>query len=121
VIPQPDTTTYHVPSDVLFPVDSASLDDAAAGALAALAPELRDATAIVIAGATDSTGSREHNLALSQARAEAARDVLVAAGVPLSIVSIEPWADDHPVADESGPDPSEARARNRRIEIIVTA
>jgi outer membrane protein OmpA-like peptidoglycan-associated protein len=119
-VPDPGTTTYQVPSDVLFPVDSAIVDVDAAHALAALAPDLQDAVAVVIAGATDSTGPHDHNLALSRARAEAARDVLVAEGVPLSIITIEAWADDHPVADESGPDPDEARARNRRIEIIVT-
>lgn len=114
------TTTYRVPSDVLFRVDSSVLDRNGSACLVDLAPKLKNAVAVVVAGATDSTGTREHNVALSMARAEAAKLVLIRAGVPASIIQTAAWADEHPVADEDGPDPEQARALNRRIEILVT-
>jgi outer membrane protein OmpA-like peptidoglycan-associated protein len=113
-------TTYRVPADVLFAVDSAVVDERGRRALQDVAGELAGATAVVVAGATDSTGSRAHNEELSLDRAAAARDVLVASGVPAEVIELAAWADDHPVADERGPDPAQARALNRRIEIVVT-
>jgi outer membrane protein OmpA-like peptidoglycan-associated protein len=113
-------TTYRVPGDVLFAVDSSMIDDRSRKVLLALVPELTNAVAIVVCGATDSTGTRAHNLELSLARADAARQVLVGAGIPGYKMTVEAWADDHPVVDEYGPDPAQARALNRRIEIVVT-
>lgn len=112
--------TIRVPADVLFPVDSARIDESGTAVLRSLAPSLRQASRIEIAGATDSTGSRARNVELSRLRAESAKDVLVAAGVPAGSIVTIAWADDHPLADENGPDRAEARARNRRIEIQAT-
>jgi outer membrane protein OmpA-like peptidoglycan-associated protein len=85
-----------------------------------LAPKLGRAQHIIIAGATDSTGIRQHNMQLGLARA-AARLVLVKdGGVNPAIIDTVSWADERPVADEHGPDPLGARERNRRIELIVT-
>lgn len=112
--------TIRVPADVLFPVGSARIDAAGQDLLRRLAPRLRDAIRVEVAGATDSTGSRERNIELSRLRAENAAEVLVAAGVPADRLVTLAWADDHPVADEGGPDREEARARNRRIEIRAT-
>ena len=121
--PTPDTSTvtYVVPADLLFNTDSATVDDTGQTQLAHLAhTQLRGALAIVIAGASDSRGTRIHNLALSQARADAAEAILVDAGIDPNIIRTEAWADDHPAADEHGPDPATAQARNRRVEITVT-
>jgi len=115
------TTTYVVPADVLFSTNSATIDDAGRDQLIGLAhTTLTPARKVVIAGATDSRGTRTTNLQLSEARANAARSILIKAGIKPRIIETEKWADDHPVADELGPDPATAQARNRRIEIIVT-
>jgi outer membrane protein OmpA-like peptidoglycan-associated protein len=119
--PNTATVTYVVPADLLFATDSATVDETGQHELVDLArTQLRGASAVVIAGATDSRDTRVHNLALSQARADATTATLVAAGIDPNIIRTEAWADDHPAADEHGPDPATAQARNRRVEITVT-
>jgi flagellar motor protein MotB len=53
----------------------------------------------------------------AQARAEAVRDVLVGAGIPSSAISVLASGETSPIA---GNDTPEGRARNRRVEIVVT-
>jgi len=93
----------------------------AAGAEAVLT-EMRAALAVlpaaevVITGHTDRVGSVEANDRLSLARAEAVRDILAAAGVPRSAMSVAGRGERAPVvptADEV------AEARNRRVEIKI--
>lgn len=93
----------------------------AAGADAVLA-EMRAALAalpaaeVVITGHTDRVGTVEANDRLSLARAEAVRDILAAAGVPRSAMTVAGRGEREPVvptADEV------AEARNRRVEIKV--
>jgi outer membrane protein OmpA-like peptidoglycan-associated protein len=74
----------------------------------------------VISGHTDHTGSRETNLILSQQRADAVRDWLVAnLGIdPMRITTIGK-ADDEAFPD-LGPEKSiEEQAPNRRVEIVI--
>lgn len=93
----------------------------AAGAEAVLS-EMRAALAtlpaaeVVITGHTDRVGTLEANDRLSLARAEAVRDILAAAGVPRSAMTVAGRGEREPVvptADEV------AEARNRRVEIKV--
>lgn len=93
----------------------------AAGADAVLA-EMRTTLAalpaaeVVITGHTDRVGTVEANDRLSLARAEAVRDILAAAGVPRSAITVAGRGEREPVvptADEV------AEARNRRVEIKV--
>ena len=119
--PSAPTTTFTVPADLLFETDSATIDSGGRAELALLAQaQLSDAKSIVVAGATDSRGTRVHNLELSQARADAATTVLVQAGINPLVIRTEAWADTHPAADENGTDPATAQARNRRVELLVT-
>lgn len=95
-----------------------------------LRPEAREALArfagiigvypsirVTVEGHTDTTGSYETNQALSQARATAVRDYLVAQGVDSSHIDVRGLGPDQPVADNGT---AEGRARNRRVEIILT-
>jgi outer membrane protein OmpA-like peptidoglycan-associated protein len=68
-------------------------------------------------GHTDSTGSDELNLRLSQARAEAVRDYVRGNGVQSEkIVGARGFGKAQPVADNETVD---GRQRNRRVEIII--
>lgn len=89
---------------------AAKLDDAAAFVGAAGGRRAR------IEGHTDSRGSANLNQALSQQRAEAVRDALVARGVDASLLVAVGRGSDRPIA---GNDTAEGRARNRRVEIIL--
>jgi outer membrane protein OmpA-like peptidoglycan-associated protein len=70
-----------------------------------------------IEGHTDSTGSAETNRNLSLQRAMTVRDYLVGQGVDAASINVEGLGPDQPVADNAT---SEGRARNRRVEIILT-
>ncbi len=76
------------------------------------------AARIKIAGYTDSTGDRRANERLSQRRADAVRDALIARGVERDRIEAEGYGEQFPVADNAT---EEGRARNRRIALRVTA
>jgi len=69
---------------------------------------------VELAGYTDSSGASELNLKLSQQRAEAVRDYLLAEGVDKSQVTAKGYGEKNPIADNSTP---EGRKMNRRVEI----
>ncbi|HUF73720.1 MAG TPA: OmpA family protein [Gammaproteobacteria bacterium] len=70
-----------------------------------------------VEGHTDSTGSVATNNELSLRRALAARDYLIAQGVAASSIDVSGLGLSQPIADNST---SEGRARNRRVEIVVS-
>ena len=71
---------------------------------------------IEVGGHTDSTGDRQANLMLSEARAQAVRDYMVSAGFSPSRVAVIGYGPDAPVRDN---DTEEGRAKNRRIGFKV--
>jgi len=74
-------------------------------------PQIR----LEISGHTDSRGSRDYNVDLSQQRAEAVRDYLVGAGIDAGRLETRGAGPDEP-RDTNRTD--EGRANNRRIEFI---
>jgi outer membrane protein OmpA-like peptidoglycan-associated protein len=101
-----------------------------ATAKADLRPEAREALArfagiigvypsihVTVEGHTDNTGSLETNQTLSRARATAVRDYLAAQGIESSNIVVQGLGPDQPIADNAT---AEGRARNRRVEIILT-
>jgi outer membrane protein OmpA-like peptidoglycan-associated protein len=69
-----------------------------------------------IEGYTDSVGSAESNLALSDRRAEAVKSALVRMGVPADRLSTQGHGEDSPVASNDTP---AGRQMNRRVEIVI--
>jgi outer membrane protein OmpA-like peptidoglycan-associated protein len=106
-------------SGVQFAVGAASLNADAKVALARFAgivgiyPSMK----FRVEGHTDITGSAETNRTLSLARANSVRDYLAAQGVEAERISVVGLGPDQPVADNST---SQGRARNRRVEIILS-
>jgi len=104
---------------VQFASGAATLSPGAREALARFAgivasyPELR----LAVEGHTDSVGGYEANRELSIQRAIAVRDYLILQGVTASSIDVAGFGPDRPVADNVT---AEGRARNRRVEIVVT-
>jgi outer membrane protein OmpA-like peptidoglycan-associated protein len=71
---------------------------------------------MVVEGHTDSQGSDRINQPLSQNRAGAVRDYLVAHGVDSDKITAVGMGSSHPILDNRNP---ENRANNRRVEIII--
>jgi outer membrane protein OmpA-like peptidoglycan-associated protein len=105
-------------SDVLFDLNQATLKPGAKVRLAKVAgiiqayPDLK----LQIEGYTDSTGSVEHNQQLSERRAAAVRDFLVAQGVGINNVTAQGLGPTNPVASNSTP---QGRQMNRRVDLVV--
>ena len=71
---------------------------------------------VSVNGHTDDVGTEEYNQKLSERRAQAVRDYLVKAGLPLDIVSVTGHGKKRPLV----PGTSEtARAKNRRVELGI--
>jgi OmpA-OmpF porin, OOP family len=68
---------------------------------------------VEVIGHTDSIGTREANLVLSQARADSVKNYLLAAGLSAEFLSTSGAGPDRPIAPNVT---DEGRARNRRIE-----
>lgn len=75
-------------------------------------------TNIIIEGHTDSTGSREYNLTLSERRARAVAAYLAQQNVQSSRFTVMGYGPDQPVATN---ETSEGRQKNRRVDLGIIA
>jgi outer membrane protein OmpA-like peptidoglycan-associated protein len=107
-------------SGLLFPYDSDMLTSAAQQNLATLAASLDKYpnTDIIIVGHTDSVGSDQYNLTLSERRANAAVNYLVSRGVARSRLRAAGRGESEPVASN---DTDAGRQQNRRVEVAIFA
>jgi outer membrane protein OmpA-like peptidoglycan-associated protein len=71
----------------------------------------------VVEGHTDNTGSEAKNQELSLRRALSVRDYLISSGIPASATDVAGLGSSAPVSDNMT---SDGRARNRRVEIVVS-
>jgi len=85
--------------------------------VAAVINEHAEWTSIEIGGHTDATGAAAANLALSQGRAEAVRDALVAAGVSKDRLVAKGYGESKLLSTDND---AVAHAKNRRVEFRVT-
>jgi len=70
---------------------------------------------IEVAGHTDSRGSDEYNMNLSQQRAEAVRNYLISKGIAADRLTAKGYGESQPVADNAT---DEGRFKNRRVELV---
>lgn len=105
--------------DVLFAPGRAELTPGAEVRMARLADFMQryPARTVRVEGYTDATGSSQANLLLSERRAMAVRDALVARGVSPSRIVTQGFGETRAVADNA----SEAgRQANRRVEVVIS-
>lgn len=105
-------------SDLHFQPGSASLPNASSAALARVSALLarHQDLQVVVRGHTDSQGSASTNMRLSERRALAVREMLVASGIAADRLQTEGLGETAPVADNQT---AEGRARNRRVEVYL--
>jgi outer membrane protein OmpA-like peptidoglycan-associated protein len=70
---------------------------------------------IEVAGHTDSRGSDEYNMKLSQRRADAVRNYLASKGIAADRLFTKGYGESQPVADNAT---DEGRFKNRRVELV---
>jgi outer membrane protein OmpA-like peptidoglycan-associated protein len=103
---------------VLFATGKSTLLPIAMDKITEVAKALKDQgyKSLLVEGHTDSQGSADKNMVLSQQRADAVRSHLVSQGIPSDKIRAQGIGSSRPVADNSTAD---GRANNRRVEIIV--
>jgi outer membrane protein OmpA-like peptidoglycan-associated protein len=106
-------------SGILFDVGKASLKPASQLTVAKLAGILMvfSGMNLSIEGFTDSTGSADLNMRLSTDRARAVYEFLMAQGISNSRMKYQGFGPESPVAPN---DTESNRARNRRVEVVLT-
>lgn len=117
-----DETVVTLKADVLFAFGSAEVPPAAAERIAELVAPIPPGAVVKVEGHTDSIGSAEANLALSEQRAEAVADVIIATRDDL-VLKVTGYGETRPVAPNEigGEDNPEGRSQNRRVEIRYQA
>jgi outer membrane protein OmpA-like peptidoglycan-associated protein len=106
-------------SDVLFDFNKYTLKPATREKMAKVAgillayPDLK----MALEGHTDSVGSDEYNLKLSEQRADAVREYLASQGVPAANITAKGLGKSNPVASN---DTAAGRQQNRRVEMVVS-
>ena len=105
---------------IQFAVNSDELSETSKTNLADLAGTLNkyEDTEILIEGHTDITGTREHNMDLSERRAESVADYLEELGVRGNRIRTEGYGPDQPVAENTS---DYGRQQNRRVEVAIFA
>lgn len=115
---------FQVGADALFEFNQAALNKDAEETLQALVPMLQKAGAYpaTVEGHTDSIGTDAYNQTLSEKRAQAVKDWLVAHRTLPASTAIRGYGKTRPVAPNAKPDGSDdpaGRAKNRRVEVVL--
>ena len=107
-------------SGILFDVNSSNLRAAAQGNLSDLVRSLEDyeGTDVLVVGHTDSTGDADYNQALSERRADAARNYLIGAGLDSDRVTAMGMGETEPIDTN---ETEAGRQENRRVEVAIFA
>ena len=115
-----DTIKLSLSSEASFDVDRSVVKPAFKPALQRVADVMRryDQTVVHVVGHTDSTGSADHNQALSERRAEAVASNLRSQGVSGSRLYTSGRGENEPRASNST---AEGRRLNRRVELFINA
>lgn len=116
VVRDGDNLILDMPSDVTFPVNSYAVQPQFQDTIIRIAGTLREyeKTYVDVMGHTDSTGTDAYNQTLSENRAQAVANMLIAGGVQRARVGTIGFGESQPKASNTT---EEGRAANRRVEI----
>jgi outer membrane protein OmpA-like peptidoglycan-associated protein len=105
-----------MPGNITFATNSAGIAPSFYAPLNNLAGSLKqfNQNMIEIVGFTDSTGPRQHNMDLSQQRAQSVATYLTSQGVDPSHLAVAGMGPDQPIASNADVN---GRAQNRRVEV----
>jgi len=103
-------------ADTFFDFDKATLKPEGRQVLDQVAAQANgiNLETLIAVGHTDSIGTEQYNLGLSQRRAESVKAYLVNRGIPANRIYTEGKGESNPVASNAT---REGRAQNRRVEI----
>ncbi len=107
---------------ILFETNKAEVKDSSFTLLKTIAAVINECihklpdAHIAVSGHTDSKGSDDYNLALSERRANSVKTYLISIGVSSTIISSKGYGESQPVASNDTP---EGRSQNRRITFSV--
>ena len=115
---EPRGIVLTLPGGVYFETGRSDVKPGAREHLARIGQALAGASdrKILVEGHTDSTGSAEFNMKLSELRAESVKAVLVENAVSPDRIETHGYASTKPVANNGTP---AGRSQNRRVEVVV--
>ena len=114
-----DNIILNMPNNVTFDSSSATLKPAGANTLTGVAMVLKEynKTAVNVIGYTDSTGSQDLNMRLSQQRADSVASSLITQGGEANRIRTSGMGPANPIASNCT---AEGKAQNRRVEITLS-
>jgi len=106
-------------SDILFDSGKSELKAAAKKNLKEMSTIMKKypENVLTVKGYTDNTGSSMINEKISNERARAVKEALIASGMPESVITTLGMGPANPISDNSTP---QGRSQNRRVEIEIT-
>lgn len=116
---QPDgSLKVNIPSQVTFDTDSATIKPSFRSVLDGVAQTISQEPSVnaQVVGHTDSTGNPDHNMTLSQRRAQSVEAYLADRGIARARLTADGRGQTQPVASNAT---EEGRTQNRRVEIYL--
>jgi outer membrane protein OmpA-like peptidoglycan-associated protein len=114
-----DNIILNMPGNITFATNSSDINAGFYGTLNSVALVLKeyDQTVVEVTGHTDSVGSDEYNLGLSQRRANSVATYLIGQGLIPQRFVVQGMGESQPIASNNT---AEGRAANRRVEIKLS-
>jgi len=111
------TESKIVTHGINFDIDKSTIKPESMGTLNMIVRVMKENPEIKfeVDGHTDNTGTAQHNLTLSQQRADAVKDQLIKLGVDASRLTTKGFGDTKPMSDNNS---TEGKANNRRVEFV---
>lgn len=114
------SVTFDENSGIYFATNKADLNNQSKTSLDKLADIFKEYpnTNILLEGHTDSTGSAEYNMSLSEKRAKSVQSYLLSKGISSGRLTTKWYGEEQPKYDN---ETVEGRSKNRRVEVAIMA